>query len=69
MSRANPSPSYRRYQCLVDAEFREVMLGLVERFQKCDDGEKRLLLKKKIAQHNRMILKWDEMWRTLSPSW
>ena len=58
---------YRRYESLVQAEFREPVLLLVERFGKCADPEQRLKLKKRIARHNRMILKCGEVWDALSP--
>lgn len=58
---------HRRYQILVEAEFREPALGLVERFRNCADPEKRLQLKKKIARYNMMILKCNEVWRAKSP--
>jgi hypothetical protein len=57
----------RRYQILVNAEFRYPALRQVERFRNCSDREKRYQLKKKIGHYNTMILKCNEIWRAHSP--
>jgi len=56
----------RRYQCLVDTEFREPLLRLVERFGGCADQEQRFELKRRVARLNRMVLKCNEVWDGLS---
>jgi len=58
---------HRRFQCLVEVEFREPALRLVERFRNCADPEKRVQLRKKIARYNMTILKCNEVWRAKSP--
>ena len=58
---------YRRYQSLVEVEFREPVLGLVGRFANCAYPERRLELKKRIGRYNLMILRCNEVWRALSP--
>jgi hypothetical protein len=52
----------RRYENLVQNEFRDRLLSLVERYQRSMDEEKRTLIRRKIAELNRRILQCQKVW-------
>ncbi len=52
----------RRFQSLVENEFREKLIGLVERHKKARDEEYRMDIRQKIAGLNRRILKCQKTW-------
>jgi len=52
----------RRYEYLVENEFRERLLSLVERYQSLADEERRYLSRRKIAELNRRILQCQKIW-------
>ena len=57
----------RRYENLVDNEFRSQLLFLVGRYQTTFDEERRLELRRKIAKLNRRILECQEIWERYAP--
>jgi len=57
----------RRYENLVENEFRDPLLRLTERYQRAVGEEDRYLIKKKIAEHNRRILECKTIWEKYSP--
>lgn len=52
----------RRYENLVDNEFRGSLIRLVERHQKTRDEEQRYEIRKKAAELNRKILECRKIW-------
>ena len=52
----------RRFENLVENEFRDRLLGLVERYQRLMDEEKRYPIRRKIAELNRRILQCQKIW-------
>lgn len=52
----------RKCENLVENEFRDRLLSLVERYQRLMDEEKRTLMRRKIAELNRRILQCQKMW-------
>jgi hypothetical protein len=52
----------RRYENLVQNEFRDRLLNLVQRYQKAADEERKFLIRRKIVQLNRKILECQEIW-------
>ena len=57
----------RRYENIVENEFRDPLLRLAERYQRALGEEDRYLVKKKIAEVNRRILQCKEVWEKHSP--
>ena len=57
----------RRYENLVDNEFRSHLLFLVDRYQRTFDEERRLELRRKIAKLNRRILECQRIWEQYAP--
>ena len=57
----------RRYEGLVENEFRGRLPSLAERYQRAVHEEDRYLIKKKIAELNRRILQCQKMWEEYSP--
>jgi len=55
-----------KYENLVNREFREKLLNLVERYQGSTDIDKKMLLKGKIARESRHIIKCKEVWQKYS---
>ena len=52
----------RKYENLVDNEFRGRLLILAERYQRAAGEEERYLLRRKIAELNRRILQCQKIW-------
>ena len=52
----------RRYENLVDDEFRGRLLILAERYQRATGEEERYLLRRKISELNRRILQCQKIW-------
>ena len=52
----------RRYENLVENEFRDRLISLAERYQRAVGEESRYLVKKKIAELNRRILQCQKVW-------
>lgn len=57
----------RRYEALVESEFRERLLVLVERFKRTTYDQRRFELKRKIAQLNLRIMECKRIWERYSP--
>jgi hypothetical protein len=57
----------RRYEILVDDEFRGRLLFHAEKHQFAENEEKRLKIRRKIAELNRRILKCKTIWERYSP--
>ena len=57
----------RRYENIVENEFRDPLLRLAERYQRALGEEDRYLVKKKIAEVNRRILQCKAVWEKHSP--
>jgi len=58
---------HRRYENLVENEFRGRVLSLAERHQRVVDEENRYLIKAKIAELNRRILQCQRLWERYAP--
>jgi len=52
----------RRYENLVQNEFRDRLLSLAERHQRAGDEKQRYEIRKKIAEQNRRILQCQKIW-------
>ena len=59
--------TYRRYEALVDREFRHRLLTLADRHKGEADGEKRYWMKRKIAELTRRILECKRIWAQYAP--
>jgi len=57
----------RRYLGLVEREFRERVIKLASRYQVTADQERRLELKRKIAEQNMRILECKKIWEHYAP--
>ncbi len=60
--------TYRRYESLIELEFRSRLLYLVDRYRATPDPEKRLCLKEKIGEINRRILDCKKTWERYAPA-
>ena len=58
---------YHRYESLVELEFRERLLSLVERYKRTSDPDRRLAIKQKIGEVNRRILEAKRVWEQDAP--
>jgi len=58
---------YQRYQRLVEIEFRERLLGLVERYKKTYCPHRRYFIKQKIGELNRRIMECGKVWERYAP--
>lgn len=58
---------HRRYEALVDREFREQLMSYVHRYPMEQDEDKRLWLKGKIAELNRRIIDCQRIWGRYAP--
>ena len=58
---------YRRYQTIVELEFRNRLLRLVEQYKYTWDDERRLAIKQRVAEINRRILECKSMWEQFAP--
>jgi len=58
---------HRRYEALVDREFREQLMRYVNRYPRERDEDKRLWLKDKIAELNRRIIDCQRIWGRYAP--
>ena len=58
---------YKRYQSIVENEFRVPILNLVDRLNKVTDNEKRLEIFHKIVDLNRRIYQCKTVWERYSP--
>jgi hypothetical protein len=56
-----------RYESVLEFEFRERLLGLVEQYRKARTEERRFALKKRIAEMNRRILEAKSIWEQCAP--
>jgi hypothetical protein len=59
--------TYRRYEALVDREFRDRLLGYTRRYPREADDDKRVWLKARIAELNRRILDCKRIWGRYAP--
>jgi hypothetical protein len=57
----------RRYESLVENEFRDRLPSLAERHQRATDEENRYLIRAKIAELNRRILQCKSIWERYAP--
>jgi hypothetical protein len=57
----------RRYESLVDNEFRDRLLFHAEKYKFTDDDERRFQIKRKIQELNRRILQCKMVWEKYSP--
>ena len=57
----------RRYEGFVDSQFRDRLVFLAERFKKEIDEERRLEIRRKIAELNRRILECKRIWERYAP--
>jgi hypothetical protein len=57
----------RRFNSLVEYEFRERLLGCVDRFQAARTDEQKENLKKKIGELNRRIMECRKIWERYAP--
>jgi hypothetical protein len=54
------------YENLVSNEFRDDLMNLIERYQGTVDNDEKMLLKTKIAEVSRRIMKCKEVWQKYS---
>ena len=59
--------TYRRYEALVEREFRNRLMSFVARFEMEEDDGKRFWLGQKIAELNRRILDCKRIWGQYAP--
>ena len=59
--------TYRRYEILVDREFREQLVALASQYRWWQDDKRRQWLKQKIATLNRRILECKIIWERYAP--
>ena len=59
--------TYRRYEALVDREFRDRLLGLADRYKVEADEERRYWMKRKIAELSRRIMECKRIWARYAP--
>ena len=59
--------TWRRFQNLVDDEFRDRLLAIAHKYSDTFDEEKRDALRQKIAEHNKRILECKKMWERYAP--
>lgn len=59
--------TYRRYEALVDREFREQLLTLASQYRWWQDEKRKQWLKQKIATLNRRILECKIIWERYAP--
>ena len=59
---------YRRYEALVDREFRHRLLTLADRYKVEADEERRYWMKQKIAELSRRILESKRIWAQYAPA-
>ena len=59
--------TYRRYEALVDREFREQLVALASQYRWWQDEERRYQLKQRIAKLNRRILECKIIWERYAP--
>jgi len=57
----------RRYELLVELEFRNRLMALVARYNKTDDEYIRVSLKRRIGEVNRRILECKKIWEQYAP--
>ena len=57
----------RRFNSLVECEFRERLLGCVDRFHAARTDEQRERLRKKIGELNRRIMECGKIWERYAP--
>jgi hypothetical protein len=53
----------RRYESLVDSEFRGRLLGLMRRYQRALGEEEKIFIRKKIEEMNRRIFQCEKIWQ------
>ncbi len=56
-----------RYESLVQVEFRERLLRLVEQFERARTDDRKFTLKRKIAEMNHRILECKRIWEQCAP--
>ena len=66
-SQERRTAAYRRYESLVELEFRSRLMYLVEQYKKTKDEERKLAVKKKIGEVNRRILEARKVWEQHAP--
>lgn len=59
--------THRRYEGIVEIEFRDRLMTLVTRYQAAKDEQIKLALKQKIAELNRRILEAKKIWEQFAP--
>ena len=59
--------TYRRYEVLVDREFRSRLMALVDRYMTTVSGETRHSLKQRIGELNRRIMECKKIWERYAP--
>jgi len=59
--------TFRRFNALVDNEFRERLLRYVDRYKAAKTDEQRQRLKQKIGELNRRIIEAKKIWEQLAP--
>ena len=57
----------KRYESLLDLEFRNRLLRLVERYKRTHDAEKKFAMKQKIGELYRRILDGKRIWERYAP--
>lgn len=57
----------RRYEAVLDLQFRDRLLGLIERYKRTGNDEIRCDLKQKIGELNRRILDCKRIWERYAP--
>jgi len=57
----------RKYENLVDNEFRGRLMYWVEQYKRVADEERRFWLRQKIAELNRRILQCQKIWEQYAP--
>ncbi len=62
---------YRKYEAVVDNEFRDRLLSLVQQYKRARYEERRYFLKQEIAKLNQRILECKRIWERYAPpeSW
>lgn len=57
----------RRFESLVECEFRQPLLRAAEMFRACCDPLRRFDLKRRVGRLNGLVLECEGLWRALSP--
>ena len=66
-SQEGRSNTYRRYEHLVEQEFRNHLMALIDQYRWTDDEDRRFSLKGKIGEVNRRILECKNIWEQFAP--